>query len=57
MSSLSGFTLAVLENIRRKNSLELRQGNVAIGLDVEKLMHKAWPHMIKLHEPTNKEEI
>jgi hypothetical protein len=46
------FTLAFLENI-----LELLQSNVANGLDVEKFMHEAWPHMIKLHGPRNKERI
>jgi hypothetical protein len=51
------FTLALLENICQENSLELLQGNVTNGLYVEKFMHKAWPHMVKLHSPGNKEEI
>jgi hypothetical protein len=51
------FSLAFLENICLENILELLQSNVANGLDVEKFMYEAWPHMIKLHRPRNKEGI
>jgi hypothetical protein len=57
MPSLARFTLAFLENIHWENILELFQRNVANGLDVGKVMHKVLPHMIKLHEPGNKERI
>ncbi len=57
MPSLVGFTLALLENIHRNNNLELLQGNVANGLDVEKFMHKAWSDRVKFHRPRNKEKF
>lgn len=57
MLSLAGFILSFLENIYQHNILDLFQRNDANGLDVEKFMHEAWLHMIKLHRPGNKEGI
>jgi hypothetical protein len=56
VSNLARFTLALLENIHRENSLELLQENAANGLDAKKFMDKAWLHMVKFHGLGSKEE-